>query len=448
MTKHVSPGQLLGNYRPLERKEGDVPATQEFKKLVDDLMSTVTAFRQKNDEEIADLKKKVGGGDVVLKEHTDRINAAIDDVQKKMESQILDMKREAIFARGADEKKEAPELVEYRKSFDKYLRKGGERAEEELKAAEAKAIEAKALATNSEADGGFTVLPQVEQAMIELALLVSPIRAIADTQTIGTGMLKKLINKRGTTGGWVGETDPRTQTSTSQIAEIEFVPGELYAMPTATQQMLDDSFINVENWIASEATLKFAQLEGQGFVSGDGVKKPKGYLAYPVVADSSWSWGNVGYIPTGAAGAFVSPAAGPPVVQGADVFFDLIAALKYPYRPGARFTAKRTTVAQMRKLKTLYADYLWVPGLQNGQADSFAGYPLTEVEDAPDIAANAYSIVFGDFKQFYQIVDRIGVRTLRDPFTLKPYVMFYMTKRVGGGIKNFEAAKILKFSVS
>ncbi len=440
----------LGAYRPLERKDGEgVPATPEFKKLADELMTTVTAFRQKNDEAIADLSKKVNSGDVVLKEHVDRINAAIDDVQKKLQDEILEVKRAAIFAgNGNGEKPLPPELVEYRKCLDKYLRKGGERTEEELRALEAKAIEAKALATTSEADGGFTVIPQIEQTMIELALLVSPVRSVAQVMTIGTGSLKVPINKRGTAAGWVGETDPRAQTATSQLAELEFVPGELYAMPAATQQMLDDSYLNVEQWIANEAALKFAQVEGQGFINGDGVKKPKGFLAYNIVADASWSWGNVGYIASGASAGFVSPAAGPPIVQGADVFFDLIASLKYQYRPNARFAANRRVVAQMRKLKTLYADYLWVPGLQNGQADSFAGYPLVEMEDLPDIAAGSYSIVFGDFRQFYRIVDRIGVRTLRDPYTVKPYVLFYMTKRVGGGIQNFEAAKFLKFSVS
>ena len=212
--------------------------------------------------------------------------------------------------------------------------------------------------------------------------------------------------------------------------------------------MLDDSFLNVEQWIANEASLVFAQKEAQAFISGDGVKKPKGFLAYSVVADSSWAWGSVGYVPTGTSGGFTGPQAGPPLVQGADVIFDLVAALKYPYRPNASFAANRKTVAAMRKLKSLYGDYLWTPGLQAGQPSSFVGYPLVEMEDMPDIAANSYSVIFGDFRQFYRIVDRIGVRVLRDPFTSKPYVLFYTTKRVGGGIRNFEAAKILKFSVS
>jgi len=443
MTKHV----LMGDYRPLERKDdSNAPGTVEFKKLSDELMRTVASFREKNDESIAEIRKKKVD-DVVLTEHVDRINAAIDAVQEKMQAEILDLKRKGIFG-AKDEKVKPAELADYEAKFSAYLRKGGEGSKRELEAAEAKAIEAKALATTSEPDGGFTVIPQIEQSLIELVLLVSPVRQFAEVVNIGTGSLKQPINKRGTVAGWVGEADTRAQTATSQFAELEWVPGEMYAMPAATQQMLDDSFLNIEQWMANEVALVFAQKEAQAFVSGDGIKKPKGMLSYPVVADTSWSWGNVGYLPTGLSGGFVSAAAGPPVVQAGDAFFDLIASLKYPYRPNARFAANRRTVSAMRKIKTLYADYLWVPGLQNGQADSFAGYPLTEWEDMPDLAANSYSIMFGDIKQFYRVVDRVGVRVLRDPYTSKPYVLFYTTKRVGGGIRNFEAAKILKASVS
>jgi len=442
MTEHF---QLRGGYNPLERKDDNtVPSGVEFKKLTDELMNTVAAFRTKNDESIAELKaKKID--DVVLKEHVDRINKAIDGVQEKMQAEILDMKRQAIFAKNGGEAK-APELVEYEAKFGEYIRKGGDKTRAALEIAEQKAIEAKALATTSEPDGGFTVVPQIEQSMIDLVLLYSPVRQFAEVVTIGSGSLKQPVNKRGTSAAWVGETDARPQTATSQLAELEWVPGELYAEPAATQQMLDDSFLNVEQWMSNEVALAFAVKEAAAFVTGDGVKKPKGVLAYNVVADASYSWGSVGYIPTGASGAFTTQTqtAG----TGGDIFFDAIAALKYPYRANARFAANRRTVAAMRKIKSTYADYLWVPGLQNGQADSFAGYPLTEWEDMPDLAANSFSLLFGDFKQFYRIVDRMGVRVLRDPFSSKPFVLFYTTKRVGGGIRNFEAAKIIKASVS
>lgn len=442
----------LAHGKPLERKEaGDAPvASPELKSAIESLARTFEAFKAKNDEHLTDItKKKVD--DVVLREHVDRINASIDAELKKRDDEILELKRRAIFGKDSEGGEAmAPELVEYRKAFNTYMRGGYGSNDQptELKQLMQKAVEVKALATNSDADGGFTVIPQVDQNIRELQLLVSPVRQVAQVQTIGTGSLKIIANKRGTAVGWVGETDPRAQTSTSQLAEIEITPGELYAMPAATQQMLEDSFINVEQWIANEIALAMAVEEGGKFVTGDGVKKPRGFLTENIVADASWSWGNVGYIASGASGAFVSPAAGPPVVQGADVFFDLIAALKYGYRPNARFAANRRTVAAMRKLKTLYADYLWVPGLQNGQPDSFAGYPLVEMEDMPNIGANAYAIGFGDWRQFYIVVDRVGVSVLRDPYSSKPYVLYYTRKRVGGRVQNFEAVKLMKFSVS
>jgi HK97 family phage major capsid protein len=445
MTAHV---RLQGPYNPLERKE-EAPSNPEFKRLADELMSTVAAFRTKNDESLEELRKKKID-DVVLKDHVDRINDAIDKVEKKLTDELLDIKRKAIFEGQREAKKpEAPELVEYRKEFDGYLRGkfGSDDRPRELKEACAKAFEAKALSVGEDASAGFTVLPTIETTMTEIAVLVSPVRSVANVSTISTDRVEFPVNKRGTNFGWSGETDPRTATQNSQIGKTEIPVHEMWAQPGATQSFLDDTYLDAENWIANEVAIAFSQGEGVSFVSGNGVKKPQGFLAYPVVADASWSWGNVGYVASGTSGGFTPPATGP-LVQGADVFADLVAALKYQYRQNARFAANRRTVAAMRKLKDLHANYLWVPGLAMGQKDSFYGYPLAEFEDMPDLAANSYSIAFADFKQFYRIVDRVGIRTLRDPFTNKPFVMFYTTKRVGGAIDNFEAGKLLKFGTS
>jgi HK97 family phage major capsid protein len=446
MTEHF---RLRGSYNPLERKE-DAPTNPEFKRLADELMSTVAAFRQKNDESLDELRKKKID-DVVLKEHVDRINDAIDNVEKKLTDELLDIKRKAIFEGNAEKKKPVvPELVDYSKKFDDYLRGryGEDSRPRELTEANKVAYEAKALSVGSDSDGGFTVLPTIEQTMTEIAVLVSPVRSVANVSTISTDRVQFPVNKRGTNAVWVGETDVRTALANSQIGKTEIPVHELAAFPGATQSFLDDTYIDAENWIANEIAIAFAQVEGAAFVKGDGSKKPQGFLAYSAVADSSWAWGNIGYVPSGTSGGFTSPAAGPPLVQGADVFADLVAALKYQYRQNARFAANRRTVAQMRKLKDLFANYMWSPGLQAGQPASFYGYPLVEFEDMPDIAANSYSIAFADFKQFYRIVDRVGIRTLRDPFTNKPFVLFYTTKRVGGGVDNFEAGKLLKFATS
>ncbi|MBV9635365.1 MAG: phage major capsid protein, partial [Methylobacteriaceae bacterium] len=430
-------------------KNAEAPTpSADLKRQIDQFMRTVEAFKEKNDQHFHELRtRKVD--DVVLREEVERINGAIDKLKARHDAEIIAIKRAAILA-GAGGSAAPPEIAEYHKAFVDYLRGDYDGRERELKALQHKAVETKALATSSETDGGFTVVPQIDATIRDLQLLVSPIRGIAQVMTIGAGSLKVLFNLRGTAAGWVGESDPRVQTSTSQLVEMEFVPGELYAMPAATQQMVEDSFVNVEQWIADEIALRFAVQEGQAFVAGDGVKKPRGFLgpSYTVVADStSLAYPNIGYIPTGQNGGFL-PTQTSPIQQGADIFFDVIAALKYPYRANARWVANRRTVSQMRKIKSAFADYLWVPGLQSGQPDSFAGYPLIEAEDMPDIASGSYSIAYGDFRQFYLIVDRVGVSVLRDPYSSKPYVLYYTRKRVGGGVQNFEAAKLVKFATS
>jgi len=419
-----------------------------FKEMTDDLMRTVSAFRQKNDEHFREIERKKVD-DVVLRDEVNRINAAIDDVRDTMQSELLSQKRAAIFAGASYEKAHMTrDERDYSKTFNSYLRGefGSDERPREMRDAHKSAIEAKALATTSEPDGGFTVLPQVERTLVNLTLLISPIRQFANVQQIGSGSLRQVINKRGTTSGWVGETDPRTQTATSQLAEIEYVPGEIFAMPAATQQMLDDSFIDVENWIMSEASTVFAQKEGLAFISGDGVKKPRGFLTANIVADSSYSWGSLGYFPTGAAGDFTTPSQ--TINTGPDCFYDVVFGLRPQYRANARWAMNRRVQARLRKFKDSYANYLWQPSLVAGAPPTFAGYEIIDTEDMPDLAANSLSIIFADWNSFYRIVDRVGIRTLRDPFSNKPYVLFYTTKRVGGGILNFEAAKILKASVS
>jgi HK97 family phage major capsid protein len=241
--------------------------------------------------------------------------------------------------------------------------------------------------------------------------------------------------------GWVGETDARPQTSSPVLDELSFPAMELYAMPAATAVLLEDSAVNLDQWIAQEVEQVFATQEGTAFVSGDGSNKPKGFLSYTTVADASWSWGNIGYIASGAAGAF--PSSNP-----SDVLIDFIYAVKAPYRQNANFVMNRKTQATVRKFKDSTGNYIWQPPAVAGGRASLMGFPVIESEDMPDIAANALSIAFGDFGSGYLVVDRAGVSVLRDPYTAKPYVLFYTTKRVGGGVQNFEAIKLMKFAVS
>jgi HK97 family phage major capsid protein len=212
-------------------------------------------------------------------------------------------------------------------------------------------------------------------------------------------------------------------------------------MPAATASLLEDSAVNIEQWIAQEVEQVFAQQEGAAFVTGDGNNKPKGFLSYPVVDNASWSWSNIGYIASGAAGAF--PASDP-----SDVLVDLVYAVKAGYRQNGVFVMNRKTQSVIRKFKDSTGAYLWQPPAAAGGKASLMTFPVIEAEDMPDIAADSLSIAFGDFARGYLVVDRAGVSVLRDPFSAKPYVLFYTTKRVGGGVQDFDAIKLLKFAAS
>ncbi len=205
--------------------------------------------------------------------------------------------------------------------------------------------------------------------------------------------------------------------------------------------MLDDAALDVEEWISREIETVFAEAEGDAFINGDGVNKPTGFLGVPKVANASWSWGNLGYLVTGVAGAFPTP-------NPSDILVDLMFSLKSGYRQNARFVMNRRVQSQIRKFKDTSGAYLWQPPAAIGQPATLMNFPVIDAEQMPDITANSHSIAFGDFQRGYLIVDRMGVRVLRDPYTAKPYVRFYATKRVGGGVQDFDAIKLLKFGTA
>src|SRR5581483_402045 len=245
----------------------------------------------------------------------------------------------------------------------------------------------------------------------------------------------------GAESGWVAETATRPETDTPTLAalsEMSFPTMELYAMPAATQALLDDAAVNIDEWIAEEVRDSFAQQEGTAFVTGNGTAKPRGFLDYTKVAQGSWAWGSIGFILTGVDGAF--PASDP-----GDKLIDLVYAVKSGYRANGTFVFNRATQAVIRKMKDGEDNYLWQPAAKAGDASTLMGFPVAESEDMPNIAADSYSVAFGDFRRGYLIVDRVGIRVLRDPYSQKPYVLFYTTKRVGGGVQDFDAIKLLKF---
>ncbi|WP_440409788.1 phage major capsid protein [Neorhizobium petrolearium] len=394
----------------------------------DEFMEAFEAFKDVNDRRLGEIEQKLTA-DVVTRDKVDRINRAMDDQKKVLDQLVLKKARPQLGGGG----ELSAEAVEHKAAFDAYIRRGEEAGLREL--------EAKALSSGSGTDGGYLVPPETDTEIGRRISVVSPMRALSTVRTVSSAVLKKPFATTGLATGWVAETAARPQTNTPQLAELSFPTMELYAMPAATQALLDDAAVDIESWIAGEVDIVFAEQEGDAFIRGDGVNKPKGFLSYPTVADSAWSWGNIGYVASGAAGAWQS-------TDPSDTLVELVYALKAGHRQNGTFMMNRKTQADIRKFKDADGNYLWRPPVAAGQPASLMGFPIAEAEEMPDVAANSLSVAFGDFRSGYLVVDRAGVRILRDPYSAKPYVLFYTTKRVGGGVQNFEAIKVVKFAAA
>jgi HK97 family phage major capsid protein len=413
----------IENYETKVAGNAGVTGTGEVGEAFDEFMTAFDAFKQANDERLGEIEKRMSA-DAVTVAKVERINKALDDLTLKSRRPQL----------GSDSADTAPaHRREHKAAFECYVRKGETGA--------LSGLEAKSLSAGSDADGGYLVPDETEAEIGRLLSAASPIRSIAGVRQVTAAVYKKPFAITGPQTGWVGETAARPETTAPTLAEMQFPAMELYAMPAATQTLLDDSAVSIDQWIAEEVQAAFAEQEGTAFVTGDGSNKPRGFLDYTKVADGSWSWGNMGYVATGAAGAF-------PASDSSDVLIDLVYSLKAGYRQNANWVMNRKTQAEVRKLKDADGNYLWQPAATADGRASLIGFPVTEAEDMPDIGADAYAIAFGDFRRGYLIVDRLGVRILRDPYSAKPYVLFYTTKRVGGGVQNFEAIKLLKFAAS
>ena len=395
----------------------------------EDLHSAFQAFRETNDERLGQLEQRMAS-DVVTEEKLARIDRAIDETKRRIDRAILDQSRPRLS--GESRQDDHSQRV-HKAAFRAYMRCG--------EASGLKLLEEKAMSGGSGPDGGYLVTPAAETEIMRRVANISPIRTIASTREISTANYRKAFSMAGPVSGWVAETDARPQTANQQIADMNFPAMELYAMPAATQTLLDDTIVDIEQWIASEVDVVFAEQEGAAFVNGNGVNKPTGFLTYPKTTVSTWSWGKTGYLPTGVAGGF--PASNP-----SDVIIDLIYALRAGYRQNASFVMNRKTQALIRKFKTTTGEYLWAPPASVGAAATLMNFPVVEAEDMPDVAADSFALAYGDFSRGYLVVDRRGIRVLRDPYSAKPYVLFYTTKRVGGGMQDFDAIKLLKFGTA
>lgn len=392
----------------------EAPSNAEVKALVEGLQAAFGQFKAEHTKQLEDIKAGHSGADQEAK--LQKINGALDSLQKEVEDAHTKIAASQMGAGGGN----GPVDKEYSEAFRAHFKKGEVQASLNKGAAD---------------EGGYLAPVEWDRTIIDKLALVSPMRSLAFVQTISGAGHTKLFNMGGTASGWVGETDARPQTGTGTFASLGFGWGEIYANPAATQQMLDDSAINLDSWLANEVDTEFSRQEGVGFWSGNGVNKPFGILTY---VDGG---ANAAKHPFGAIKAVNSGAA---AAITADALLDLVYDLPSAFTGNARFAMNRKTQGVVRKLKDDQGNYLWQPSYVAGQPATLAGFALTEVPDMPEVVANATPVLFGDFKRTYTVFDRTGVRVLRDPFTAKPYVVFYTTKRVGGGVHNPEPMRALK----
>ena len=325
--------------------------------------------------------------------------------------------------------------VPHQKAFGAYLRSGDDDGLRHLE------LEEKALSTAVTGDGGYLVDPVTSERIETVLKGAASVRAIANVVSVDATAYDVLVDHNDIGAGWASETADATETGTPQVERISIPLHELSALPKASQRLLDDTAFDVEGWLAERIADKFARAESDAFINGDGSDKPNGFLTYPAVDDASWTWGSLGYVATGADGDFDA-------TNPSDAVVDLVYALGARYRTNGSFVMNSKTAGAVRKMKDADGRFLWSDGLAAGEPARLMGYPVLIAEDMPDIASDATAIAFGDFHAGYTIADRPDLRILRDPYSAKPNVLFYATKRVGGDVSDFAAIKLLKFSTS
>ncbi len=390
--------------------------------------------------------KSRAGGDALPGEPVAQVKAAMtgfvseiknfkDDIYQKLQQQeervtMLD-KKSVTLSRpvlSAASEAEAP----HQKAFEAYVRNGDDEALRGL------ALEGKAMSSAVAADGGYLVDPQTADTIKSVLQSTSSLRSVASIVNVEATSYDVLIDSTDVGSGWASELAATAETGTPTIERITIPLHELSALPKVSQRLLDDSAFDIEGWLAGRIADKFARAEAAAFVGGDGVDKPTGFLTHPQVDDSAWSWGSLGYIATGVDGD----------IGSADKIVDVVYALGAQYRANASFVMNSKTAGQVRKLKDADGRFLWSDGLAAGEPARLMGYPVLIAEDMPDMSGFGAAIAFGDFEAGYTVAERPDLRILRDPFSAKPNVLFYATKRVGGDVSDFAAIKLLKFSIS
>ena len=406
-----------------DQRLDEIEAKGKADPVLDDKLAKIDESMAKSQDALTVLELALKRKDRIV---TDENGNAIDlDAKAKVWAETISRKNQGIEF-GADQ------MAEYKTAFDTMMRIG----EEKMGGTD----EIKALSVGSDPDGGYVVHPDMSGRIVDFVRETSPMRAYASIQMIGSDALEGVHDLDEAAAGWVNETASRSETDTPEFKVWRIPVHELYANPKATQKILDDANINMEAWLAAKVSDKFGRTESTAFVTGDGTNKPRGFTTYADwAAAGTYDHGAIEQFDTGANGAY---AAAP---NGGDVLINALYGLKAQYRANATWFMNRATTSLTRKLKDSDGAYLWSPGIAAGQPASILGYPLAAFEDMADPATGSLSVAVGDMRATYQIVDRIGERVLRDPYSAKPYVQFYTTKRVGGDVLNFDSLKIVNF---
>ena len=434
----------------------DAPTLTSIAEAIGKIGTAFEEYKKTNDERMELVKKGMPTGDWDAKlAKMDEHITALSEQKSRLEK--IETKLSRPGAGGGGEKGASKEEAEYKSAFLGWVRNPTDqkaRATLEEKASAIRSLEAKSkesgdletratqTVVGTATAGGYALPKTIESTIARLSVDISPIRSIATVRTVGTTDYHEIFDVNGAAFEWLGESDTRNQTNTPDMADIVPTFGMASAKPQCSEESLDDLFFNVEDWLTSSAAESMAAGEGASFISGNGTKKPTGFLAGPTpvaTADAARAFGTLQYIASGQAAALPT---------NTDLFYDLIYSLRQRYRANARWVTAKLTLAALRKYKDSTGQYLWQPSLTALQPDTFMGYGITEAEDMPAIAANAFPLGFGDFREGYLIVDRVGWRMTRDEITSPGFVKFYVRKRVGGKLRNTQAIKLLKLATS
>lgn len=400
----------------------DLEELKELKDVIEEKGRLWTQYKKDNDKRLDDLEAR-GEESGETKERFEKMDKAMDEITDKAEALETAMKRRQTQHLDVDGKELTPEQAEHKDAINAYARKGFDRLSD---------TEKKSLAANSDPDGGFFVRPEISNEILKTVTETSAIRSVASVITIGSGSFEQPKRTSAHTGAtWSGETGSPDDSVGPKVGILTIFAHMLSADPKASQTLLDDSEVSIEQWLADEVALDFAVTENTAFVLGNGNSKPRGFLTYPAGTDDD----QIEQIDSGSSGAILG-----------DGLIDLQVALKEEYQLNATWIMQRATVGAIRKLKSSDLEYIWQPGLRAGESDLLLGRPILKANDMPAIAADSLSIAYGDFRRGYKIVDRKGISILRNPYTARPFVTFFTTKRVGGDVTINEAIKIQKLA--